>query len=72
MTALKRTILLRHEVKAILRMKSDSAFQEMINAGKFPRGFLVGLRRKGWYEDEVYGWLAEREALRNEPGRGDA
>lgn len=56
----ERKILLKSEVKSILRVKSDSSFQEMINTGEFPRGFRVGLRRVGWYEDEVYAWLDER------------
>jgi len=53
-------ILLKKEVKEIIRIKSDAAFQEMINAGEFPRGFKVGLRRVGWFEDEVNSWIAER------------
>ncbi|EAU0218082.1 AlpA family phage regulatory protein [Salmonella enterica] len=55
-----RKILLKSEVKNIIRLKSDSAFQEMINAGEFPRGFRIGLRRVGWFEDEVNTWLKER------------
>ncbi|ARF50827.1 helix-turn-helix transcriptional regulator [Pantoea stewartii] len=56
----ERKILLKTEVKKIIRVKSDSAFQEMINAGEFPRGFRIGLRRVGWFEDEVNTWLNER------------
>ncbi|WP_338736027.1 AlpA family phage regulatory protein [Klebsiella michiganensis] len=41
-------------------IKSDAAFQEMINAGEFPRGFRIGLRRVGWFEDEVNKWLDDR------------
>ena len=57
----ERKILFKSEVKGIIRVKSDSSFQEMINAGEFPRGFRIGLRRLGWYEDEVNAWLKERE-----------
>ncbi|EAP9735553.1 AlpA family phage regulatory protein [Salmonella enterica] len=53
----ERKILLKSEVKNILRVKSDSSFQEMINTGEFPRGFRIGLRRVGWFEDEVNEWL---------------
>ncbi|ENP0792749.1 AlpA family phage regulatory protein [Salmonella enterica] len=55
----KRKILLKQEVKDILRIKSDSSFYEMIKRGEFPAGFKVGLRRVGWYEDEVYSWIGE-------------
>ncbi|ELL7417794.1 AlpA family phage regulatory protein [Salmonella enterica] len=55
----KRKILLKQEVKDVLRIKSDSSFYEMIKRGEFPAGFKVGLRRVGWYEDEVYSWLDE-------------
>ncbi|WP_313667961.1 AlpA family phage regulatory protein [Atlantibacter sp.] len=56
----ERKILLKPEVKKIIRIKADSAFQEMINAGEFPRGFRIGLRRLGWFEDEVNVWIEER------------
>lgn len=55
-------------VKNILRIKADSSLQDMINAGEFPKGFRIGLRRVGWYEDEVLAWLKERE----EEARGTA
>lgn len=57
----ERKILIKAEVKKIIRVKSDSSFQEMINAGEFPRGFRIGLRRLGWYEDEINAWLKARE-----------
>lgn len=60
MTHTDRKILLKSEVKSIIRIKSDSAFQEMISAGEFPRGFRIGLRRVGWFEDEVNTWLEGR------------
>ena len=60
MTSTDKKILLKKEVKVILRIKSDSTFQEMINAGEFPRGFKIGLRRVGWFESEVNEWIAER------------
>ena len=56
----ERKILIKKEVKDIIRIKSDAAFQEMINAGEFPRGFRIGLRRVGWCEDEVNKWLDDR------------
>ncbi|WP_142482872.1 helix-turn-helix transcriptional regulator [Klebsiella pneumoniae] len=56
----ERKILIKKEVKDIIRIKSDAAFQEMINAGEFPRGFRIGLRRVGWFEDEMNKWLDDR------------
>lgn len=56
----EREILLKQEVKNIIRIKADSAFHEMIKRGEFPAGFKIGLRRVGWYKDEVYSWLDER------------
>ncbi|EEG9012690.1 AlpA family phage regulatory protein, partial [Escherichia coli] len=47
---------------------ADSTLQSMINAGEFPQGFRVGLRRRGWYEDDVLSWQKERE----EEARGTA
>ncbi|EIB3051071.1 AlpA family phage regulatory protein [Salmonella enterica] len=56
-----RKILLASEVKTLLRIKSDRTLTKMINRGEFPKGFRIGLRRIGWYEDEVLAWLKERE-----------
>ncbi|MBA0217989.1 AlpA family phage regulatory protein, partial [Pectobacterium brasiliense] len=69
MTPAERKILLKKEVKAILRLKSDSAFQDMINAGEFPKGFRIGMRRVGWFEDEVNAWLNQRVAERDQTVR---
>ncbi|AIU88104.1 AlpA family phage regulatory protein [Pectobacterium versatile] len=66
MAPAERKILLKKEVKAILRLKSDSAFQDMINAGEFPKGFRIGMRRVGWFEDEVNAWLNQRIAERDQ------
>lgn len=66
MVPAERKILLKKEVKAILRLKSDSAFQDMINAGEFPKGFRIGMRRVGWFEDEVSDWLRQRIAERDQ------
>ncbi|HHY9512509.1 TPA: helix-turn-helix transcriptional regulator [Escherichia coli] len=56
-----RKIIVRTEVKKLINIKSDSTLQAMIKAGEFPAGFRIGLRRRGWYEDEVLAWLKERE-----------
>ncbi|EFN2001128.1 helix-turn-helix transcriptional regulator [Escherichia coli] len=56
-----RKIIFRQEVKKIIHIKADSTLQSMINAGEFPQGFRVGLRRRGWYEDDVLAWQKERE-----------
>lgn len=66
MSLLDRKILLKKEVEEIVRVRSDSAFQEMINVGEFPRGFRLGLRRVGWFEDDVNAWLEKRIAERDQ------
>lgn len=63
-----RKIIFRQEVKKIIHIKADSTLQSMINAGEFPQGFRVGLRRRGWYEDDVLSWQKECE----EEARGTA
>lgn len=65
MSLSNRKILLKKEVKEIIRINSDSAFQELINSGQFPKGFRLGMRLLGWFEDEVEGWLANRIAERD-------
>lgn len=65
MTLSTRKILLKKEVKAFIRINSDSAFQELINVGEFPKGFRLGLRLLGWFEDEVEEWLINRVAERD-------
>lgn len=57
-----RKILMTTEVQEMLRLKSRSALRRMINSGEFPRGFPIGLRRLGWFEDEVIAWLENRAA----------
>lgn len=65
MSLSNRKILLKKEVKEIIRINSDSAFQELINSGQFPKGFRLGMRLLGWFEDEVEHWLANRIAERD-------
>ncbi|EEQ2042136.1 TPA: AlpA family phage regulatory protein [Escherichia coli] len=60
MEAIKKVIF-RQEVKKLIHIKADSTLQSMINAGEFPQGFRVGLRRRGWYEEDVIAWMTERE-----------
>lgn len=55
-----KKILTKQEVKAILRIKSDSSRRDMINIGDFPPGFRIGIRRIGWFEDEVIEWINKR------------
>lgn len=45
----ERKILFKSEVKGIIRVKSDSSFQEMINAGEFlAAGFHVARLVRRW------------------------
>ncbi|HEM7577722.1 TPA: AlpA family phage regulatory protein [Serratia marcescens] len=58
-------ILLKVEVKARLRYRSDSAFYEFLkDAGnEFPMPFKVG-GRNCWYRDEVEAWIGKRSEKR--------
>ncbi|AWK14259.1 AlpA family phage regulatory protein [Candidatus Fukatsuia symbiotica] len=64
MSMLDRKILLKKEVKSILRISADSAFDEMWKQHDFPKPIRIGIRRTGWYADEVEGWLKERDLER--------
>ncbi|EMO5717229.1 AlpA family phage regulatory protein [Enterobacter cloacae subsp. cloacae] len=55
-----RKILLIGEVLTIMRMKSKTSLYDLIDHGGFPRGVRIGLKRRGWYEDEVYAWIERR------------
>lgn len=54
-----RKILLIGEVLAIMRMKSKTSLYDLIQNGGFPRGVRIGLKRRGWYEDDVYAWIEQ-------------
>ncbi|ERK08609.1 hypothetical protein L581_0715 [Serratia fonticola AU-AP2C] len=60
MSLLDRKILLKKEVKAILRISADSAFDDMWKNHDFPKPLRIGIRRTGWYADEVEAWLKAR------------
>ncbi|MFN1150226.1 helix-turn-helix transcriptional regulator [Serratia liquefaciens] len=58
-------ILLKGEVKARLRYRSDSSFYEFLKDERngFPMPFKVG-GRNCWYEDEVDAWISKQSEKR--------
>jgi prophage regulatory protein len=54
-----RKILLIDEVLSIMRMKSKTSLYDLIQSGGFPHGVRIGLKRRGWYEDDVYAWIEQ-------------
>lgn len=65
MTATNSDILLKGEVKARLRYRSDSAFYDFLKDedNEFPMPFKVG-GRNCWYRDEVEAWIGKRSEKR--------
>ena len=63
-------MLRRREVQARICL-SKSTLYRLISAGQFPRPVPLGIRARGWPEDEVDAWLearrAERDARAGEP-----
>ncbi len=63
-------MLRRREVQARICL-SKSTLYRLISAGQFPRPVPLGIRARGWPEDEVDDWLearrAERDARAGEP-----
>ena len=63
-------MLRRREVQARICL-SKSALYRLISEGRFPRPVALGIRARGWPEDEVDSWLdarrAERDARAGEP-----
>ena len=58
-------ILLKGEVKARLRYRSDSAFYDFLKDEEngFPMPFKVG-GRNCWYRDEVEAWIGKQSEKR--------
>ncbi|URR09248.1 helix-turn-helix transcriptional regulator [Enterobacter roggenkampii] len=58
-------ILLKGEVKARLRYRSDSAFYDFLKdeGNGFPMPFKVG-GRNCWYRDEVEAWIGKQSEKR--------
>ena len=63
-------MLRRREVE-VRTCLSKSTLYRLISAGRFPRPVPLGIRARGWPEDEVDTWLdarrAERDARAGEP-----
>lgn len=62
----QRKILLIGEVLSIMRMKSKTSLYDLIQSGGFPRGVRIGLKRRGWYEDDVYAWIEQDGGRRHD------
>lgn len=63
----ERKLMTTPEVMARVRYKSRSAFLEFCADGvvNFPKPIRLGLRRKGWFEDEIEGWIDEQDRKRH-------
>ncbi|EQA2399843.1 helix-turn-helix transcriptional regulator [Escherichia coli] len=59
MNITEKKILTKREVANLLRL-STTSIDTMIKAGEFIPGFKRGLRRVGWFEDEVKSWLEKK------------
>lgn len=57
-------VLSIEDVAAKVRL-SVSTIYERVAAGDFPKALALGKRRRGWLEDEVDRWIAERAAERD-------
>ncbi|ELN2576909.1 AlpA family phage regulatory protein [Enterobacter kobei] len=58
-------IILKSEVKAMLRYSSDSSFYEFLKdeENKFPLPFKIG-GRNCWYKEEVSEWIKSKSEKR--------
>lgn len=59
MSITEKKILTKREVASLLRL-STTSLDAMVKAGEFIPGFKRGLRRVGWFEDEVKSWLEKK------------
>lgn len=61
-----RKLLTKKEVKEIVRIKSDTSFDDLRFDEElaFPKPIKIGLRRLGWFEDEVIAWQKKSAEMR--------
>ncbi|CAM6765890.1 AlpA family phage regulatory protein [Escherichia coli] len=59
MNITEKKILTKREVANLLRL-STTSIDTMVKTGEFIPGFKRGLRRVGWFEDEVKSWLEKK------------
>ena len=70
MTYLDREIITAKELMERLRFTARSSFDEFCSdkGVNFPKAIRIGIRRKGWFVDEVEGWLKIKDEERNHMG----
>ncbi|ARF49645.1 helix-turn-helix transcriptional regulator [Pantoea stewartii] len=70
MSYLEREIITAKEIMQKLRFNARSSFDEFCSdeSVNFPKAIRIGIRRKGWFVDEVESWLKNRDKERNEKG----
>ncbi|CDH24352.1 AlpA family phage regulatory protein [Xenorhabdus vietnamensis] len=66
MRYIDREITTAEELMKKLRFASRSSFDEFCADEKvnFPKFIRIGIRRKGWFVDEVESWFKERDEAR--------
>ena len=61
---LHRRLLTYKDLKAIGISFSREHLWRLEAANKFPRRIYLSRQKIAWFEDEIFAWLAEREAER--------
>lgn len=66
MKYMDRDILTAEELMNKLRFSSRSSFDEFCSDSRvaFPKSVRIGIRRKGWFKDEVEAWFKVRDEER--------
>lgn len=52
-------VLRLNDIVEILKVSRATVYR-MIDDGKFPKGFLIASRARGWKKSEVEAWLANK------------
>lgn len=73
MKYMDRDILTAEELMKKLRFSSRSSFDEFCSDDRvgFPKPVRIGIRRKGWFTDEVEVWFKRRDEDRRPDAEGE-